>query len=387
MGSGTVDLTLNDLDSDPLTLALANNSNGTLLPNKNVVLSGSGNSRTLTVTSAAKKSGTATLTLTLSDGKAPVAVVITVIVGTPNSDTLNGTAGDDMIFGLAGANTLNGNAGDDLLCGGNGNDTLNGGDGNDILEGENGNDTLNGGNGNDILRGGAGNDTLTGGAGADFFSGGSGNDTAVDFTPSQGDTEDSSTEPGHAIITLTAAGPTPSQASLSAGIRVPWWVNRDNVAHRIAFANGLCSFQLAPGQEGYCSESLFWDYVGHFAYTVDGTTAASIIIRPAPRTVTLTARRERIRRGTRLTLHGKLVEARYLAGQPLQQVILLARPDRHHPFRRIARLVTNGRFWQLRVQPRRKIFYIAEANSQPTIGQVWKRAWSEPMEIRVRREA
>ena len=59
------------------------------------------------------------------------------------SQTLNGTAGTDMIFGLGGRNTINGNAGSDLLCGGNGNDTLNGGDGNDVIDGENGSDTLN----------------------------------------------------------------------------------------------------------------------------------------------------------------------------------------------------------------------------------------------------
>jgi hypothetical protein len=40
--SGTIDLTLDDLDIDPLTLTLVSNSKPTLLPNKNVVLSGAG---------------------------------------------------------------------------------------------------------------------------------------------------------------------------------------------------------------------------------------------------------------------------------------------------------------------------------------------------------
>ncbi|HLO33280.1 MAG TPA: Ig-like domain repeat protein [Anaerolineales bacterium] len=190
MASGTINLTLFDADGNPLTLTLASNSNTSLVKNSNIVIGGSGNARTITVTGTSKKSGTATLTFNLSDGTTTVPVVVTVKIGTDKSETLNGTSGIDMIFGLNGTNTINGNAGNDLLCGGNGTDTLNGGDGNDILDGENGNDVLNGGNGNDILRGNQGDDTLTGGAGADFFSGGMGTDTATDFNAGQGDTQD-----------------------------------------------------------------------------------------------------------------------------------------------------------------------------------------------------
>ncbi len=56
-----------------------------------------------------------------------------------------------------------------LLDGGNGDDTLNGSAGRDILIGGLGKDTLNGGAGDDLIRGGAGNDQLTGGAGHDVF--------------------------------------------------------------------------------------------------------------------------------------------------------------------------------------------------------------------------
>lgn len=190
MASGTINLALNDVDGDSLTLTFVSNSNTTLVPNNKIVLGGSGNNRTLTVTATSKKSGSATLTFNLSDGKVTVPVVVTVIVGTDKNDTLNGTSGIDMSFGLNGTDTINGNAGNDLLCGGNGDGTINGGDGNDILDGQKGNDVLNGGNGNDILRGNLGNDGLTGGSDADSFSGGMGQDIATDFNAVQGDTQD-----------------------------------------------------------------------------------------------------------------------------------------------------------------------------------------------------
>ncbi|WP_244640501.1 peroxidase family protein [Aureimonas glaciei] len=56
---------------------------------------------------------------------------LNIIVGTPNNDTLNGTAQDDLILGLAGNDTLNGGTGNDILVGGPGADTLNGGLGDD----------------------------------------------------------------------------------------------------------------------------------------------------------------------------------------------------------------------------------------------------------------
>ena len=96
------------------------------------------------------------------------------------------------IAGTSGGETLNGTSGNDLIYGFGGNDTLNGNNGNDILYGGAGNDTLNGGNGADRLIGGAGNDMLTGGAGADVFewnladrgaAGATAIDTITDFDP------------------------------------------------------------------------------------------------------------------------------------------------------------------------------------------------------------
>ncbi|WP_456255449.1 LapA family giant adhesin [Pseudomonas iridis] len=151
----------------------------------------------------------------------------------PGNDTVNGGAGNDILFGdLV---SFNGIAGEgyqamqafvaretgvevskvstsnvhqyitehyqafDVSGSHDGNDTLLGGAGNDILFGSGGNDLLDGGKGNDILLGGTGNDTLIGGQGNDILIGGSGADTFVwkagdtgsdvikDFKASEGD--------------------------------------------------------------------------------------------------------------------------------------------------------------------------------------------------------
>jgi len=187
--SGTINLTVGDVDGETLTLSAAS-SNPALVPNGNVVFGGSGTTRTMTATTVAGRTGTATLTVTVSDGQATNSIQVTVRAGANGGETLTGGAGTDLIFGQGGNDTLNGQDGDDLLCGGAGNDTLSGGDGNDTLGGGDGNDILSGGAGDDGISGGAGNDVLTGGPGADRFSGGAGNDVAVDFSAAQGDTTD-----------------------------------------------------------------------------------------------------------------------------------------------------------------------------------------------------
>ncbi len=188
--SGKLNLRLVDPQGDPLTLTFVSSSNTALVPNSNVRINGLGEIRTVVITGVAGLSGVSVVTFNLSDGVTTTPVVITFKVGTNGNNTINGTAGIDMLFGLNGNDTLNGGAQGDLLCGGNGNDTLNGGAGNDTLDSEAGDDILNGGSGNDILRGMSGIDTLTGGLGADRFSGGLGLDVLTDYTPSEGDTKD-----------------------------------------------------------------------------------------------------------------------------------------------------------------------------------------------------
>ncbi|PPD40132.1 MAG: hypothetical protein CTY16_18040, partial [Methylobacter sp.] len=71
---------------------------------------------------------------------------------------LQGTVGDDFLYGYDTNDVINGLAGNDVVYANAGDDTLIGGDGNDFLDGGIGNDNLNGGIGNDSLSGSAGND-------------------------------------------------------------------------------------------------------------------------------------------------------------------------------------------------------------------------------------
>jgi Ca2+-binding RTX toxin-like protein len=143
-----------------------------------------------------------------------------IVNGTNGDDTLYGTSDSDQISGFVGNDTLKGFGGADHLDGGNGwdtafyddspvgvsvnlatghgfggtaegdtlanieavygsafNDTLTGTNGSNTLYGLSGDDTLDGGFGTDYLYGGDGIDTLKGGGGADRLDGGNGDDT------------------------------------------------------------------------------------------------------------------------------------------------------------------------------------------------------------------
>ena len=203
--------------------------------------------------------------------------------------------------------------------------------------------------------------------------------------------------PGFYVITLTPNGPSPLVATLTAGADngVPSWINSDSVPHTVVFANGLCSLQLAPGQAGNCTNAFFWEYVGNYPYTVDGTTPASVVVTPLFRTVTLTARSHTIRQGAHLLLHGTLAYGTGGYTPPGlysdMPVIVLARHDRHHAFQRIAMAAepgerqSSGYPWQLYVHPTTTTIYIAEATEQPPADQFWTNATSKPFRVVVRR--
>jgi hypothetical protein len=193
-------------------------------------------------------------------------------------------------------------------------------------------------------------------------------------------------------IRLTATGPSPASLTVVIGDGVPFWENTDTVTHTVTFADGLCSLQVAPGQIGRCP--IPWQ-VGQYTYTVDGSAQASITFLPEGRSVTLTAKSHMIKQGAHLLLHGLL---NYGTGSippgPFTDtpVMVLARPDRHHPFQQIATAATGrleshggGWPWWLGVHPTRTTIYIAEATDQPELGQVWTNATSKPFRVVVRR--
>jgi Ca2+-binding RTX toxin-like protein len=93
-----------------------------------------------------------------------------VIMGTNNSERLDGTLEDDTLYGLGGNDHLYAVYGHDILYGGDDGDYLVvNGTNTAELYGENGNDSLNGDTGTDLLNGGPGNDYLNGSYGADTY--------------------------------------------------------------------------------------------------------------------------------------------------------------------------------------------------------------------------
>ncbi len=84
-----------------------------------------------------------------------------VRLGTRRSETLNGSAAADLIFGLGGNDLIRGRGDDDCLIGSSGKDRLLGGPG------------------HDRLTGGAGADRLVGGSGVNRYDAGGGNDVVI----------------------------------------------------------------------------------------------------------------------------------------------------------------------------------------------------------------
>ncbi len=114
------------------------------------------------------------------------------LVGGLGNDRINGSGGDNVIWGdnsptlptdpqpqdllVGGDDILSGLTGADVFYGGGGNDYAYGGQVNDVLDGNEEDDRLYGGLGNDILSGHNGNELLSGGVNDDKLYGAAGND-------------------------------------------------------------------------------------------------------------------------------------------------------------------------------------------------------------------
>ncbi|MEX2238958.1 MAG: hypothetical protein WEB00_15645 [Dehalococcoidia bacterium] len=201
------------------------------------------------------------------------------LTGTSAGDTINGTAGVDIIHGGDGGDTIDGLAGDDIICGGDGDDTIIGGLGDDEIDGgpgldggrfpgpavtvnlaagtalagsnvdtllsiENARgsiaaDTLIGnGAGNkleglagaDTLKGAGGSDNLLGGTGDDKLEGGPGGDTLAG-----GSDVDVVRYPGASALTINLGSGANNKGDSLSGIEN---VSGSNVADNITGSNG-----------------------------------------------------------------------------------------------------------------------------------------------------
>ncbi|OAN75556.1 hypothetical protein A8B78_16215 [Jannaschia sp. EhC01] len=106
-----------------------------------------------------------------------------------NADSIDGGAGDDLIYGQDDADTITGGTGndtidggvdDDSILGGQGDDVIEGGHGQDFIQGNIGDDEISGGRGSDTLEGNAGDDTIIGGAGDSIIGGGDADSIFID---------------------------------------------------------------------------------------------------------------------------------------------------------------------------------------------------------------
>jgi len=132
-------------------------SNGTLLDldeGKNYAITvratdnvGSSTDKDFTVTMFLNKSyeGDSMADITVSEGH------FNSILGSNDSDVLNGQIDDDFISGLSGDDVLNGGGGNDVLFGGAGSDMLDGGDGYNHLNGGEGSDSIHVDKGSNII--------------------------------------------------------------------------------------------------------------------------------------------------------------------------------------------------------------------------------------------
>jgi hypothetical protein len=96
-------LVISDIETDAASLTLtATSSNPGLVPESNIVISGSGANRSVVITPAAGQSGAAVITLTVSDGVATASASFTLTVTpTINAATVSLNVGSNGVFGSA----------------------------------------------------------------------------------------------------------------------------------------------------------------------------------------------------------------------------------------------------------------------------------------------
>ncbi|MBI1418535.1 MAG: hypothetical protein GC146_15065 [Limimaricola sp.] len=190
-----VSFRLNDIDTgtfQDIVTVRAYDAAGNLIPNA-VTMVASGNDSVSGGTVTAGPGGD-----NPNDANGSVLVNVDGPVHSIQIDYDNGGSGNQYLYvtdvsfntqaAVDGNDSIDGGAGNDLIYGDGGNDTIDGGADNDTLYGGDGNDSLSGGTGNDTLFGGAGADTIAGNAGDNMLYGGADNDTFVVDASAENDT-------------------------------------------------------------------------------------------------------------------------------------------------------------------------------------------------------
>ncbi|MDF0553691.1 S8 family serine peptidase [Kamptonema sp. UHCC 0994] len=141
------------------------------------------------------------------------------ILGSSDSEMIDGGDNNDRLIGGGGADTLNSGSGDNFLIGSQGDDILAGNSGKDILRGGQGDDLLIGFEGDDVLVGDKGKDILKGGEGSDLF-----------------------------VLTTETAAPNPESADIITDFKHFFWKNLIGLTGGLTVADiTLESASLNPG--------------------------------------------------------------------------------------------------------------------------------------------
>ncbi len=193
-------------------------------------------------------------------------------------------------------------------------------------------------------------------------------------------------------ISVRLEGPSPSEASIVAGLAVPSWHNADDVAHTVTFTNGRCSLSLEPNARAICGDA-FWRFAGRYPYIVTGVRSpdAMLTVARAPRNLTLRTSRTALRRGSAVTLSGTLTFATAIAppefGQPVTLMRRVGEAKRFVRFMTLRpRLGQSGSTyeWRVELRPGRTTSYRARDFVQPRDGIVWRNAQTVAVTVRVR---
>lgn len=209
-----------------------------------------------------------------------------------------------------------------------------------------------------------------------------------------------------ATVEITATQLSPPVLRFPATLNAPSWVNDDNTAHTVTFANGLCTFTLEPGHRDTCRPADvwcdictgFWRYVGIYPYSVSGVAAGEgeIEVAPAPRILTITTSRTLARPRQAVVLSGTLTYEEVPPPLSRQPITILRRVAGSRDFKRFRTIPPMGNAlplvtgaaatfrWHLVIRPTETATYRAIDDVQPPGGTVWQAGTSTTVTIHVR---